>query len=77
MRLETTHEVVQVRKPTLSEKNNDNDKKRKNRDRRPFLEKTNKKGKTLDLRVPRPHPRKFINYTDLVSSREDIFMAAE
>ena len=49
----------------------------KNRDHRPSSEKTNKKAKAPDLRVPRPPPRKFTNYTNLVCSREDIFMAAE
>ena len=75
--LETAREAVQAGKPTCSEKSNDNDKKQKNRDRRPSLEKTNKKAKAPDLRVPRPPPGKFKNYTDLISSREDIFLATE
>ena len=52
MRLETAREVVQAGKSTLSEKNNDNSKKWKNGDRCPYLEKTNKKAKALDLRLP-------------------------
>ena len=77
MRLETAHKFVRARKPTPSEKSNDNDKKWKNRDRRPSPEKTNNKAKASDLRVLWPPPGKFINYTDLVSLREDVFMAAE
>ena len=77
MRLETTHEAVQVGKPTPCKKNNDNDKKRKNGDRHPSLEKTNKKAKTPNMKVLWHYPGKFTNYTDLVSSREDVFMAAE
>ena len=77
MRLETTREAIQVGKPTPAEKNNDNGKKRKNGDHRPSPDKTNNKPKALDQRVQRPHLGKFMNYTDLVSSREDIFMVAK
>ena len=49
----------------------------KNGDRHPFLEKTNKKGKAPDEKVSWPSTDKFTNYTDLVSSREDIFLVAE
>ena len=73
MRLETAREAIQV----APEKSNDNDKKRKNGDRHPSPEKANKKSKALDLRVPRSPHSKFTNYTDLVSSREDVFMATE
>ena len=66
-----------MRKTAPTEKNNDNGKKQKNGDCCPSLEKTNKKPKALDQRVPIPPPSKFMNYTDLVSSREDIFMVAE
>ena len=77
MRLETAREAVQAGKPTPSEKNNDNDKTQKNGDCHSSLEKTNKKAKDPDSRVSRPPPRKFTNYTDLVSSQEDVFMAIE
>ena len=77
MHLETAKEAIQVGKSAPTEKNNDNGKKQNNRDHHPSLDKTNKKSKALDLRVPRPPPNKFTNYIDLVSSREDIFMVAE
>ena len=77
MRLEIACEAIQTGKSNPSEKSNDNGKKRKSEDRRPSPEKMNKKAKALDQIVPRPPPSKFTNYTDLVSSREDIFMAAE
>ena len=77
MRLETAREAIQVGKTTATEKGSDNGKKRKNGDCHPSLEKANKKSKALDLRIPRPPPSKFTNYTDLVSSREDVFMEAE
>ena len=75
--LETGREAIQAGKPAPAEKNNDNGKKRKNGYRHPSLEKTNKKPKAPDQIVPRPLPSKFTNYTDLVSSRKDIFMAGE
>ena len=77
MGLKTAWEAIHAGKSTPAKKNNDNGKKRKNGDRRPSLEKMNKKPKAPDQRVPRLPPKKFTNYTDLVSSREDIFMAAE
>ena len=77
MCLETTREAIQAGKSAPVEKNNDNGKKRKSGNRHPSPNKTNKKPKAPDLRVPRPPPSKFTNYTDLVSSREDIFLAAE
>ena len=77
MRLETAREAVQVGNSTLVEKNNDNGKKRKNGDRHPSPDKTNKKSKTPDLKVPRPPPSKFTNYIDLVLLKDDVFMAAE
>ena len=77
MRLETTREAVQVGKSTPSEKNKDNSKKWKNRDRRPSLDKTTKKAKAPDLRVSQPPINKYTNYTNLVASREDVFLAAE
>ena len=77
MHLETAREVVQVGKSTPSERNNDNRKKQKNKDCSPSSDKTNKKAKALDLKVPRPSPSKFTNYTNLVASREDVFLAAE
>ena len=49
----------------------------KNGDHHPSPEKANKKSKALNLRVRRPPPSKFTNYTNLVSSREDVFMATE
>ena len=76
MCLETTREVVQARKSTPFEKNSDNNKKQKNGDRRLSLENTNKKAKAPDMKVPRPPLGKFINYTNLISSREDVFLAA-
>ena len=77
MLLETAQEAIQAGKPAPAENNNDNGKKRKNGDRRSSLEKTNKKPKTSDQRVLRPPPSKFVNYTDLVSLWEDVFIAAE
>ena len=77
MCLETAREAIQAGKSAPTEKNNDNGKKWKNRDRHPSPDKTNKKLKTPDLRVPRLPPSKFTNYTDLVSSLEDVFMVAE
>ena len=77
MRLETFQEAIQAGKPAPSEKNNDNGKKRKNGDRHPSPEKTNNKPKAPYQRVPRPPPSKFTNYTNLVSSQEDDFMATE
>ena len=77
MRLETVREAIQAGKSVLAENSGDNGKKQKNGDRHPSLEKANKKSKALDLRVPRPPLSKFTNYTDLVSSQEDIFMAVE
>ena len=64
--LETACEAVQAGTPL--EKNNDNNEKRKNGDHRPSPNKTNKKAKAPDLRVPRPPTGKFTNYTDLVAS---------
>ena len=77
MRPEIVREAVQAGKSTPAEKSGDNGKKQKNGDRHLSLEKANKKLKAPDLRVPRPPPSKFTNYTDLVSSREDAFMASE
>ena len=77
MHLETTREAMQAKKSIPSEKNNDNSKKQKNRDRCPFPNKMNKKAKAPDLRVPQPPPDKFTNYTNMVSSREDVFLATE
>ena len=75
--LETAQEAIQVGKPALAEKRNDDGKKRKNGDHCPSSEKMNKKPKVADQRVLRPPPSKFTNYTDLVSSRKDVFMAVE
>ena len=77
MCLETAREAIQAEKSAATEKNDVNGKKQKNWDRQPSPEKANKKSKPIDLRVPRPPPSKFTNYTVLVSSREDVFMAAE
>ena len=77
MRLETAEEAIQAGKLAPAEKNNDNGKKWKNGDSHPSLDKTNKKPKAPDLKVPQPPPSKFTNYIDLVLSREDVFMAAE
>ena len=77
IRLETSQEAIQVGKPAPADKNNDNGKKWKNGDRHPSPDKTNKKPKALDQRVPQPPPSKFTNYTKLVSSREDVFMTTE
>ena len=68
MCLETTGEAIQAGKPAPAKKNNDNGKKQKNGDHRPSLEKTNKKPKAPNQRVPRPPPSKFTNYTDMISS---------
>ena len=51
MCLLTTREAVQAGKSTHSEKNNDNNKKRKNGDRHPSLDKMTKKAKALDRRI--------------------------
>ena len=67
IRLETAREAIQAGKSTPSEKSNDNGKKQKNGDCCPSLEKMNKKAKAPDQRIPWPPPRKFTNYTDLVS----------
>ena len=75
--LATVPEAIKSGKSTPSDKSNNNGTKQKNGDRRPSLEKTNKKAKAPDLRVSRPPPGKFKNYTDLISSREDIFLATE
>ena len=77
MHLETTREVVQAGKSTPLEKNNHNSKKQKNEDRHPSIDKTNNKAKAPDLRVPRPSSSKFTNYTNLVASHEDVFLAVE
>ena len=77
MHLETAREAIKAGKSAPAEKSGDNGKKRKNGDRHPSLEKSNKKSKASDLRVPQPPPSKFTNYTDLVSSREDVFMVAK
>ena len=77
MHLETAREAIQAGKSTSAKKSNDNGKKRKNGDYYPSLEKENKKLKAPNLRVSRPPPSKFTNYTDLVSSRKDVFMVAE
>ena len=77
MRLETAREAIQAGKSAPAKKSNDNGKKWKNGDCHPSPDKANKKSKAPDLRVQRPPPNKFTNYTDLVSSREDVFMAAE
>ena len=77
MHLETTREAIQAGKSTSTEKNNDNGKDQKNGDHRPSPKKTNKKPKALDQRVSQPLPGKFTNYTDLDSSRKDVFMTIE
>ena len=77
MGLETTRKAIQAGKSTAAKKGNDNGKKRKNGDRHPSPKKANKKSKAPDLRVSRATPSKFTNYTYLVSSREDVFMAVE
>ena len=66
--LETARNAIQAGTSAPTEKSNDNGKKWKNGDRQPFPKKVNKKSKAPDLRVPRSPPRKFKNYTDLVSS---------
>ena len=77
MCLETAREAIQEGKTAPAKKNNDNGKKQKNGDHHPSPDKTNKKPNALDQRVPRPPPSKFTNYTNLVLSREDIFMVSE
>ena len=77
MCLETARKAVKAGKSTPSEKKNDNNKKQKNRDHRLSPDKTNKKAKAPNLRVLRPPPDKFTNYTDLVVSLEDVFLATE
>ena len=77
MSLETAQEAIQAGKSTPTEKNNDMTKSRKMEIVVHLQKKMNKKPKAPDQRVPRPPPSKFMNYTDLVSSRKDVFMAAE
>ena len=77
MHLKTAIEAVQAEKSTLSEKNNDHNKKRKNRDHLSSLDKTTKKAKAPDLRVLRSPPSKYMNYTALVALWEDVFFAVE
>ena len=77
MHLDTARDAMQAGKSTPLEKNNDNNKKQKNEDRHPSLDKTNKKAKAPDLRVPQPPPNKFTNYTDLVALPEDVFLVVE
>ena len=77
MHLETAREAVQVGKSTPSEKNNGNNKKRKNGDHRPSPDKMTKKAKAPDMRILQPPPSKYTNYTDLIASRENVFLAAE
>ena len=36
-----------------------------------------KKAKSSDQRVPRPHPSKYNNFIDLTRLREDVFLATE
>ena len=67
MDLEITQEVVRAGKSTPSEKYNDNSKKWKNRDCK-SPNKTTKKQKAPDMRIPRLPPSKYMNYTDLVAS---------
>ena len=52
MHLETAREAIQAGKTTTIEKGSDNGKNRKNGDRHSSPEKTNKKSKALDLRIP-------------------------
>ena len=75
--LENAREAIQARKSTPSKKNNDNSKKWKNEDRRTSPDKINKEAKAPDLRVLRPPPKKITNYTDLVYSWKDVFLAAK
>ena len=73
---ETPHETTQAGKSTPTEKNREN-KKRKSRDHRISLDANNKKGKNPDQRVLRPHMSKYNNFTDLIRSRENVFLAIE
>ena len=59
-----------------AEKNRDN-KKHKSGDRRWSLDAHQKKVKSPNQRVPRPHLSKYNNFTDLTRSREDVFLAIE
>ena len=52
MLLETVREAIQAEKLAPTEKSNDNGKKQKNGDHFPSLDKTNKKSKAPDLKVP-------------------------
>ena len=74
--VEAPHEIAPVGKSTSTEKNGDN-KKGKSGDRRRSPDAHQKKAKILNQRVPRPHPSKYNNFTDLTRSREDIFLATE
>ena len=77
MHLEIAQEAVQAGKSTPSEKNNDHSKKQKNGDHRPSPDKTTKKAKAPDMRIPRPPPTKYTNYIDLTAPHEEVFLAVE
>ena len=73
---EALHEGVQVGKSITTEKNEDN-KKRKSGDLRWSPSAHKKKAKSPDQRVLRPPLSKYNNFTDLIRSREDVFLATE
>ena len=76
MTVEAPRETVQAGKSTSAE-NNEENKKHKSGDRRRSPDANNKKAKSPDQRVPRPSLSKYTNFTDLTSSRDEVFLATE
>ena len=74
--IETPCEITQAGKSTPAKKSRKN-KKRKNGDRRWSLDVNNKKAKSPDQRIPRPSLSKYTKFTDLIWSREEVFLATE
>ena len=73
---EVSREIVPTRKSQSTNKDKDN-KKRKNGDRQRSPDAHQKKAKSPDQRVTRPSSSKYNNFTDLMRSREDVFLATE
>ena len=69
----TPRETVQTGKSTPTEKSEES----KNGDCRRSPETNNNKAKSPDQKVPRPHLSKYTNFTDLIGSREEVFLATE
>ena len=63
-----------MEKPTTVGKSEDS-KKHKSGDRRRSLDEHKKKAKSQDQRIARPPSRKYNNFTDVIKSFEDVFLA--